>query len=107
MLEILMQRPPGPAEAEHRVRLCYTAPAPSRQRQLAIEARFNLHLVLGYSQSEAGGFGLVMPLQGAPRYGSMGRPRQHPRLGTVTAARVVDGQGTELAEDAGGELENR
>ncbi len=105
MLEILMQRPPGPAEAEHRVRLCYTAPAPSRQRQLAIEARFNLHVVLGYSQSEAGGFGLVMPLQGAPRYGSMGRPRQHPRLGTVTAARIVDAQGTELGEDAVGELE--
>jgi crotonobetaine/carnitine-CoA ligase len=107
MLEILMQRPPSPAEAGHRVRLCYTAPAPSRQRQLAIEARFNLHLVLGYSQSEAGGFGLVMPLQGAPRYGSMGRPRQHPRLGTVTAARVVDAEGTELDEDTVGELEIR
>jgi crotonobetaine/carnitine-CoA ligase len=107
MLEILMQRPPSPAEAEHRVRLCYTAPAPSRQRQLAIEARFNLHLVLGYSQSEAGGFGLVMPLQGAPRYGSMGRPRQHPRLGTVTAARVVNAEGTELGEDTVGELEIR
>jgi crotonobetaine/carnitine-CoA ligase len=107
MLEILMQRPPSPAEAEHRVRLCYTAPAPSRQRQLAIEERFSLHLVLGYSQSEAGGFGLVMPLQGAPRYGSMGRPRQHPRLGTVTAARIVDAEGTELDVDAVGELEIR
>jgi carnitine-CoA ligase len=107
MLEILMQRPPSPAEHEHRVRLCYTAPAPSRQRHLAIEQRFGLHLMLGYSQSEAGGFGLVMPLQGPPRYGSMGKPRQHPRLGTVTAARIVDGEGTELGDDTVGELEIR
>jgi carnitine-CoA ligase len=107
MLEILMQRDPAPAEREHRVRLCYTAPAPGRERHVAIEERFGIHLVLGYSQSEAGGFGLVMPLQGAPRYGSMGRPRQHPRLGTVTAARVADDHGNELGENVVGELEIR
>jgi crotonobetaine/carnitine-CoA ligase len=107
MLEILMQRPPSAAERAHRVRLCYTAPAPARQRHLAIEERFGLHLVLGYSQSEAGGFGLIMPLQGAPRFGSMGRPRQHPRLGTVTAARIVDAEANELGEDTVGELEIR
>ncbi len=107
MLEILMQRAPDAAERDHRVRLCYTAPAPGRQRHQAISERFNLHLVTGYSQSEAGGFGLVMPLQGAPRYGSMGRPRQHPRLGTVTAARLVDAGGAELGDDAIGELEIR
>ncbi|HET9970285.1 MAG TPA: AMP-binding protein [Streptosporangiaceae bacterium] len=107
MLEILMQRPPSDAERAHRVRLCYTAPAPGRQRHLAIEERFGLHLVLGYSQSEAGGFGLIMPLQGAPRFGSMGRPRQHPRLGTVTAARIVDADAHELGEDTVGELEIR
>jgi carnitine-CoA ligase len=107
MLEILMQRPASDAERAHRVRLCYTAPAPTRQRHLAVEERFGLHLVLGYSQSEAGGFGLIMPLQGAPRFGSMGRPRQHPRLGTVTAARVVDADGAESGEDTVGELEIR
>jgi crotonobetaine/carnitine-CoA ligase len=107
MLEILMQRPASDAERAHRVRLCYTAPAPTRQRHLAVEERFGLHLVLGYSQSEAGGFGLIMPLQGEPRFGSMGRPRQHPRLGTVTAARVVDADGAELGEDTVGELEIR
>ncbi len=107
MLEILMQRPPTEAERAHRVRLCYTAPAPTRQRHLAVEERFGLHLVLGYSQSEAGGFGLIMPLQGAPRFGSMGRPRQHPRLGTVTAARIVDAEANELGEDTVGELEIR
>jgi crotonobetaine/carnitine-CoA ligase len=37
----------------------------------------------------------------------MGKPRQHPRLGTVTAARVVDAEGAELADDAVGELEIR
>ena len=107
MLEILMQRPSSPAERDHRVRLCYTAPAPSRPRHRAIEDRFNLHLVLGYSQSEAGGFGLIMPLQGVPRYGSMGRPRQHPRLGTVTAARVAGPDGADLGTDVVGELEIR
>jgi crotonobetaine/carnitine-CoA ligase len=107
MLEILMQRPPAEAERAHRVRLCYTAPAPTRQRHLAVEERFGLHLVLGYSQSEAGGFGLIMPLQGEPRFGSMGRPRQHPRLGTVTAARIVDAEARELGEDTVGELEIR
>jgi crotonobetaine/carnitine-CoA ligase len=107
MLEILMQRPASDAERAHRVRLCYTAPAPTRQRHLAVEERFGLHLVLGYSQSEAGGFGLIMPLQGAPRFGSMGRPRQHPRLGTVTAARVAGPDGGELGEDTVGELEIR
>ncbi len=107
MLEILMQRAPSAAERAHRVRLCYTAPAPTRQRHLAVEERFGLHLVLGYSQSEAGGFGLIMPLQGAPRFGAMGRPRQHPRLGTVTAARIVDADATELGEDTVGELEIR
>jgi crotonobetaine/carnitine-CoA ligase len=107
MLEILMQRPPSEAERAHRVRLCYTAPAPARQRHLAVEERFGLHLVLGYSQSEAGGFGLIMPLQGEPRFGSMGRPRQHPRLGTVTAARIVDAEANELGADTVGELEIR
>jgi crotonobetaine/carnitine-CoA ligase len=107
MLEILMQRPASDAERAHRVRLCYTAPAPTRQRHLAVEERFGLHLVLGYSQSEAGGFGLIMPLQGEPRFGSMGRPRQHPRLGTVTAARIVDAEARELGEDTVGELEIR
>lgn len=107
MLEILMRQSPSPKEHKHEVRLCYTAPAPSRQRHLAIEERFRLHLVLGYSQSEAGGFGLIMPLQGAPKYGSMGRPRQHPRLGTVTAARLVGPDGAELADDTVGELEIR
>jgi crotonobetaine/carnitine-CoA ligase len=107
MLEILMQRPPSEAERAHRVRLCYTAPAPTRQRHLAVEERFGLHLVLGYSQSEAGGFGLIMPLQGASRFGSMGRPRQHPRLGTVTTARIAGPDGAELGTDIVGELEIR
>jgi crotonobetaine/carnitine-CoA ligase len=37
----------------------------------------------------------------------MGRPRQHPRLGTVTAARIVDAGANELGEDTVGELEIR
>lgn len=105
MLEILTRREPSPAEKEHRIRLCYTAPAPPRTRHLEIEERFNIHLVIGWSQSEAGGFGLIMPLQGPDKYGSMGRPRQHPRLGQVTRARVVDVSGAEVGPGEVGELE--
>jgi crotonobetaine/carnitine-CoA ligase len=43
-----------------------------------------------------------------PAYGSMGRPRQHPRLGTVNSSRVVDpSTGEEVAPGEVGELQLR
>jgi crotonobetaine/carnitine-CoA ligase len=105
MLEILMRQPASEKERSHRVRLCYTAPAPSPARHREIEERFNMHLVIGYSQSEAGGFGLIMPLNGPAKYGSLGRPRQHPDHPDITRARIVDAAGTALAVGELGELE--
>lgn len=107
MLEILMSQPERETDRTHRVRICYTAPAPSRTRHLEIEDRFNMHLVIGYSQSEAGGFGLIMPLTGPAKYGSMGKPRQHPNFPDITDVRVVNAEGELQGVDQLGELEIR
>ncbi len=89
MLEILMARQPTHAEQQHRLRLCYSAPAPTPERHAEIENRFGFRLVIGYAQSESP-YGLISPINEPTVYGSMGRPRQHPRLGEVNFARVVD-----------------
>src|SRR5262249_46229002 len=52
MLEILMRQEPRTGDADTPLRLCYTGPAPARERQLEIEARFGLRIVVGYAMSE-------------------------------------------------------
>lgn len=89
MVEILMARDPSPVEREHRLRYCYSAPAPARERHEEIEQRFGFRLVIGYALSESP-YGLICPVDEVPVYGSMGRPRQHPRLGRINTARIVD-----------------
>lgn len=104
MVEILMAREPSPAEREHRLRYCYSAPAPDRERHQEIEQRFGLRLVIGYALSESP-YGLISPVDEPTVYGSMGRPRQHPRLGQINRARVVDPTtGTDVATGEVGEL---
>ncbi|TVT60925.1 ATP-dependent acyl-CoA ligase [Amycolatopsis rhizosphaerae] len=107
MLEMLMRQDPTPADHEHSIRLCYSAPAPDAARHAQIEKRFGLRLVIGYAQSESP-YGLINPVDEPPVYGSMGRPRQHPRLGRINEARVVDPvRGTELGDGEVGELQLR
>ncbi|NIY69432.1 AMP-binding protein [Streptomyces malaysiensis] len=89
MLEILAERESSPAEREHRIRACYSAPAPERERHRQIEERFGFRLVIGYGLSESP-YGLICPVDEPPVYGSMGRPRQHPRLGEINRARIVE-----------------
>lgn len=104
MVEILMARPPSPVEGEHRLRYCYTAPAPSRERHEEIEQRFGFRLVIGYALSESP-YGLICPVDKPTVYGSMGRPRQHPRLGRVNSARIIDPTtGEDVPDGAVGEL---
>lgn len=103
MVEILMAQPPSPAERDHSLRLCYSAPAPTEQRHREIEERLGLRLVIGYALSETP-YGLVSPVDRPPVYGSMGRPRQHPRLGEVNHARIVDAAGRDVAPGVVGEL---
>jgi hypothetical protein len=44
MLEILMRQPPRPDDADTALRLCYTGPAPARERQEEMERRFGLRI---------------------------------------------------------------
>ncbi|MGD0686677.1 MAG: AMP-binding protein [Streptosporangiaceae bacterium] len=102
MLEILMRQPPRADDADSLLRLCYTGPAPERSRQLAIEARFGLRIVVGYGMSESP-YGLIWP-RGTRPFGTLGAVRQHPVLGVVNEARVTGGSGADLGPGETGEL---
>ncbi len=105
MLEILMRQPERPDDADTPLRLCYTGPAPERERQLEIERRFGLRIVVGYAMSESP-YGLIWP-HGARPYGTLGKVRQHPVLGTINHARVTDEAGAVVGPGGSGELELR
>jgi crotonobetaine/carnitine-CoA ligase len=102
MLEILMRQPERAGDADTPLRLCYTGPAPTRERQEEIERRFGLRVVCGYALSETP-YGLIWR-RGTRPYGTLGSPRQHPRLGTVNHARVIDDAGRDLGPGETGEL---
>src|SRR5262245_32057427 len=53
MLEILMRQPARAGDAGTPLRLCYTGPAPARERQEEMERRFGLRIVVGYAMSES------------------------------------------------------
>src|SRR5690242_8233603 len=90
MLEILMRQPERPDDADNPLRLCYTGPSPTKERQLEIEERFGLRIVCGYAMSESP-YGLIWK-QGTRPYGTLGSVRQHPTLGEVNEGRVVEGE---------------
>lgn len=105
MLEILMRQPERPDDADTPLRLCYTGPAPERDRQLAMEQRFGLRIVVGYAMSESP-YGLIWP-HGSRPFGTLGTVRQHPVLGTVNEARVIAENGALAGPGGTGELELR
>ncbi len=84
------------------LRLCYTGPSPTREWQEAFERRFGLRVVGGYALSESP-YGLIWR-QGTRPFGSLGSPRQHPTLGEVNQARVVDDDGQDVSQGGSGEL---
>ena len=102
MLEFLMRQPPRPDDADTPLRLCYTGPSSAREWQEAFERRFGLRIVCGYAMSESP-YGLIWR-HGTRPFGTLGSPRQHPTLGTVNRARVVDGNGRECGPGETGEL---
>ena len=102
MLEILMRQPEREDDADTDLRLCYTGPSPQREWQEAFEKRFGLQIVCGYAMSESP-YGLIWP-RGTRPFGTLGKPRQHPRLGTVNEVRVVDAAGDDVEVDGTGEL---
>jgi carnitine-CoA ligase len=103
MLEILMRQAERPDDADTPLRLCYTGPAPERERQLQIEERFGLRIVVGYALSESP-YGLIWA-RGTRPYGTLGSVRQHPYLGDVNAARIAGEDGRVLGPGATGELQ--
>lgn len=102
MLEILMRQPVRPDDADTDLRLCYTGPSPAREWQEAFEDRFGLRIVCGYAMSESP-YGLIWR-HGTRPFGTLGWPRQHPTVGTVNEARVVDDDGHDLGPGTTGEL---
>jgi carnitine-CoA ligase len=104
MIEILMRQPERPDDADNPIRICYTGPSPDRDRQLEIEARFGFEIVCGYALSETP-YGLVWR-HGERPFGTLGSPRQHPDLGHINDARVVD-EGRAVGPGDVGELELR
>jgi carnitine-CoA ligase len=102
MLEILMRQPARPGDADTPLRLCYTGPAPARERQQEMERRFGLRIIVGYAMSESP-YGLIWPRGGRP-YETLGSLRQHPRLGVINEGRVVDDSGRDLPPGETGEL---
>ncbi|MFN2490909.1 MAG: AMP-binding protein [Actinomycetota bacterium] len=102
MLEILMRRPEQDDDADNPVRLCYTGPSPAKERQLEIERRFGWKIVCGYALSESP-YGLIWK-KGTRPFGTLGSPRQHPTLGEINRARVVD-HGRPVGTGEVGELE--
>jgi len=105
MLEILMRQPPRPDDADTPLRLCYTGPAPERERQLEIEQRFGFRIVVGYAMSESP-YGLIWA-RGTRPYGTLGSARQHPVLGRVNEARVAGPDGEVLGPGETGEMQLR
>ncbi|HTS95268.1 MAG TPA: AMP-binding protein [Streptosporangiaceae bacterium] len=105
MLEILMRQPPRPDDADTPLRLCYTGPAPERDRQLEMERRFGIRIVAGYAMSESP-YGLIWA-RGTRPYGTLGSVRQHPVLGEVNTARVVGADGRVLGPGQTGEMQLR
>jgi crotonobetaine/carnitine-CoA ligase len=104
MLEILMRQPERPHDADNPLRLCYTGPSPTKERQLEIESRFGLEIVCGYAMSETS-YGTVWQ-RGTRPYGTLGSVRQHPTLGRVNEGRVMR-DGRHVAPGEVGELQLR
>jgi crotonobetaine/carnitine-CoA ligase len=104
MLEILMRQPARGSDRVPSLRLCYVTPAPAtRERHLEIEERFGFRISAGYGLSETP-FGTIWPPTGPPMHGAMGTLKQHPRLGKINSARVVNDEGNTLAAGSTGEL---
>jgi crotonobetaine/carnitine-CoA ligase len=99
----LLKTEPSAQDRDHSVRIVYAALALPETEHRAFEARFGVELSVGYGLSETT-FGTIWPRGEPARYGSMGRLRQHPRLGVINHARLVRDDGSEVSDDEIGEL---
>jgi crotonobetaine/carnitine-CoA ligase len=102
MIEILMRQPERDDDADNPLRLCYTGPSPAKERQLEIERRFGIEIICGYALSESP-YAMIWR-KGTRPFETLGSPRQHPTLGEINQARVVE-DGREVGVGGLGELE--
>jgi crotonobetaine/carnitine-CoA ligase len=103
IIHILLRSEAHPDDADSPLRLAYAALALPEAQHRAFEERFGLSMRVGYGLSETT-FGTIWPKDQPARYGTMGTLRQHPRLGTISEARVVRGDGSDAAPGETGEL---
>jgi crotonobetaine/carnitine-CoA ligase len=103
MLHILLKGEARASDHDHALRVCYAALALPEAQHRAFEDRFGARLVVGYGMSETT-FGTVWPIGEYPPYETMGKLRQHPRLGAINRARVVRDDGTDAGDGETGEL---
>jgi crotonobetaine/carnitine-CoA ligase len=103
MVHILLKTEPRATDREHGVRRVYAALALPEEQHRAFEERFGATMTVGYGMSETT-FGTVWPRGEPPRYGTMGKLRQHPTLGVISRARVVRDDGSDAADGEAGEL---
>ncbi len=97
--------PSAPTTPTTRCASATRARRPTRERQVEIEARFGFEIVCGYALSESP-YGLIWR-HGTRPYGTLGSARQHPELGHVNDAQVVDAGGAAVEPGGTGELELR
>ena len=102
MLEILMRQPERADDADTPLRLCYTGPSPTRERRRRWSAA-SACASCAATRCRRRPYGLIWP-RGSRPFGTLGAVRQHPRLGVVNAARVVDADDRDLPVGATGEL---
>jgi crotonobetaine/carnitine-CoA ligase len=103
MLHILLKTEARANERDHALRVCYAALALPEAQHRAFEERFGMALTIGYGMSETT-FGTIWPREERARYGTMGKLRQHPRLGVINRARVVRDDGSDATDGEVGEL---
>ena len=103
MLMILAKQPERADDADHPLRLVYSAPALPEAVRAALERRFGVRILFGYAMSEST-FGTIEPLDGPRKPGSMGRPRQHPDPRIVNRLAIVDEWGDPLPPGRVGEI---
>ena len=104
MVAMLLSRPEALDPPEHPLRLIYTAAVRLEVAQ-EIGRRFGVEVIEGYGMTETP-FGCINP-RSAPRWGSVGKPRQPPAGSFVTELRVVDDAGLPQPDLGRGEIEIR
>jgi crotonobetaine/carnitine-CoA ligase len=103
IIHILLKSEIRSDDHDNPLRVAYAALALPEAQHRAFEERFGLSMRIGYGLSETT-FGTIWPLSSPPRYGTMGTLRQHPRLGNINEGRVVGDDGSDVLDNATGEL---